>query len=336
MKPAVVRALCDVAYRSGGLSVAARLVEPRSGARADGRFQILVYHRVGPQIDPFFPGTLAAVFERQMRYIRRHFEVLSLTALMQASEQREIPPRAIAVTFDDGYEDLYQHVLPIVRRYDIPITIFLATGFIDADEPMWNDAVGFAIRDTGCSALSDLPGLRQPAPLQSPAQRQEAFVEAQKVLKYQPLAEREELVQRIVRDLRVPAYSGPRMLNWAQVAEMHASGVEFGAHTVRHPILTCLPPGERWREIADSKRAIEERLQMPVAHFAYPNGTVRDFDDATKELVRKAGFSSAVTTVFGTNTPATDRYALRRGGPWEEAISVFATKLWWYRSREAS
>jgi peptidoglycan/xylan/chitin deacetylase (PgdA/CDA1 family) len=322
--------LCGVAYRSGLLRVAAGLTEPRRGPTADGRFQILVYHRVGATADRFHPATPVGVFERQMRYLQRNFNVLSLTALLQAVERREVPARAVAVTFDDGYEDLYRYVFPIIREHGVPITVFLATGFIDSERPMWNDAVAAAVRDTRSPALGGLPDCR-PMPLATPAQREEAVARGLSVLKYRPLRERDDLVAQILRSLKVPEYKGPRMLRWEQVKLMHAGGVEFGAHTVQHPILTRLAPTERWYEIFNSKRAIEERLQGPVTHFAYPNGTVRDFDDVTKALVQKAGFASAASMIFGTNTPETDRYALRRGGPSEDCLSVFATKLWWYR-----
>lgn len=324
--------LCGVAYRSGLLRVAAGVTEPRWGTVADGRFQILVYHRVGATADRFHPATPAGVFERQMRYLRRHFNVLSLTALLQAVERREVPARAVAVTFDDGYADLYRYVFPIVREHRVPITVFLATGFIGTDRPMWNDAVAAALRETRCPALSGLPDCR-PFPLATPAQREEALLRGLSVLKYRPLRERDDLVTQILRSLKVPEYTGPRMLRWEEVKLMHAGGVEFGAHTVQHPILTRLTPTERWYEIVNSKRAIEERLQAPVTHFAYPNGTARDFDDVTKMLVQKAGFASAASMIFGTNTSETDRYALRRGGPCEDRLSVFAVKLWWYRRR---
>jgi peptidoglycan/xylan/chitin deacetylase (PgdA/CDA1 family) len=126
------------------------------------------------------------------------------------------------------------------------------------------------------------------------------------------------------------------MLRWEQIAEMHAAGIEFGAHTVTHPILSTLSTEDARSEIAESKRVIEERLQSPARHFAYPNGTAQDFDVTTQALVVRAGFSSAVSTVFGVNTAATNRYALLRGGPWEEDAAVFGVKLWWYRWQAAS
>jgi len=330
MRRTLARAFSGVAYHSGALRLAARLAEPPGRTRVDGRFQILTYHRVGAAADPLVRAVVPAVFERQMRYLRRHFQVLSLRALLQAVRQGQLPSRAIAVTFDDGYEDTYRYALPIASRCQVPITVFLATGFIDADRPMWNDVIAAAIRDTECAELGGLPD-RQLLPLVTTTDRQQALSQAITALKYRPPTERESLVNEITHNLKVRNYSGPRMLRWPQIEEMCAQGVDFGAHTVNHPILTSVPPAERWQEIIGSKRAIEERLQMPVMHFAYPNGKALDFDETTKTLLKQAGFSAAVSTIFGTNTPDTDPYELRRGGVWEERTALFATQLWWNR-----
>jgi peptidoglycan/xylan/chitin deacetylase (PgdA/CDA1 family) len=332
MKAVLGRALCRTAYHSGALSGAMRLTEPLNARAADGRFQILVYHRVGNDVDPYLPGTTVAAFERHMRYLHDHFRILSLSELLSAARRGTVPGRAVAVTFDDGYEDTYIHAYPIVRRYQIPITVYLATGFIDDGCAMWNDRVGVAIRDTLRDRLDAIPG-HGSLPLTTPVERLRALEETLGILKRRPAAERDELTAAIIRALEVPDERAPRMLCWPQVEEMHAHGAEFGAHTVHHAILTAIPADEAWREIVESKQMIEERLHTPAVHFAYPNGTVRDFDAGTKSLVRKAGFASAVSMVAGTNTAGTDMYELRRESPWEEDTALFAARLWWYRMR---
>jgi peptidoglycan/xylan/chitin deacetylase (PgdA/CDA1 family) len=325
-------ALCRSAYHGGILGLTASLVEPRGRRPGNGRFQILIYHRVGNGGDACVAATSVAGFERQMRCIREHFHPMSLTDLVAAAERREIPPRAVAVTFDDGYENVFLDAFPIIRRYGVPATVYLATGLIGGG-PMWNDRIEIAIRATHYGEIRSPLDDRDVLPLRTPEQRELALRRTLEALKRRPPADRDALTAEIVRALGVTVDGGLRMLRWAQVADMHAAGIEFGAHTVHHPILSCLPPEEAWGEIVESKRAIEERLQVSVRHFAYPNGTAADFDDATQALVVRAGFTSAVSTIFGVNTAETDRYALRRGGPWEEDAAVFSAKLWWYRWR---
>jgi peptidoglycan/xylan/chitin deacetylase (PgdA/CDA1 family) len=327
-----VEPLCRAAYRAGLVGAAIRLTEPRRPGARNARYQVLVYHRVGPVSDPFVFAVPPAVLEAHVRFLRRHFSLMSLNDLLAAAAQREVPARALAVTFDDGYEDLYTHAYPILARHRVPATVYLTTGLIDGDNGMWNDRVGAAIRDTAASVFDAVPGC-PPLPLQTPAQRREALARVLGVLKPYPPQKREELVAEVERALGVSRGNMPRLLRWRQIAEMSAAGFDFGAHTMNHPILSSLPAAEAEREIAEPKRVIEERLQRPVVHFAYPNGRREDFTEETKRLVRAAGFASAVTTIFDTNTADTDPYELRRCGPLSPSPEVFVTKLWWHRQR---
>jgi peptidoglycan/xylan/chitin deacetylase (PgdA/CDA1 family) len=121
------------------------------------------------------------------------------------------------------------------------------------------------------------------------------------------------------------------MLTWDQVRQMQKHGIDFGGHTVTHPFLSQMS-GERvaW-EASECKRRIEEETQHFVGHFAYPNGRERDFGTWNKEVVQKAGYHAAVTTIWGPNDSSTDPMELRRGGPWETTPAGFAYKLDWYQ-----
>lgn len=101
----------------------------------------------------------------------------------------------------------------------------------------------------------------------------------------------------------------PRPLSWDQVAEMHAQGIEFGSHTLTHPMLSRVPLDVARREVADSKRMIEDKLGAPVTSFCYPRG---DFNEPVKRLVREEGYRAACTTLPGANDGRTDPFALRR------------------------
>ena len=121
------------------------------------------------------------------------------------------------------------------------------------------------------------------------------------------------------------------MLRWDEVRKMKAAGIDFGGHTVTHPFLSKVEPDRVLWEVGESKRRIEEELQVPVEHFAYPSGREEDFGMWNKDLVRQAGYRAALTTIWGMNYPGTDPMELRRGGPWETRMSMFACKLDWYQ-----
>jgi peptidoglycan/xylan/chitin deacetylase (PgdA/CDA1 family) len=121
------------------------------------------------------------------------------------------------------------------------------------------------------------------------------------------------------------------MLSWDQVREMSASGVAFGGHTVTHPFLSRLDPAHALDEVLESRRRIEQETQAAVAHFAYPNGRPADIAPWTHDVLRQAGYTAAVTTIWGMNTATTDVMSLRRGGPWEQHPALFALKFDFYQ-----
>jgi peptidoglycan/xylan/chitin deacetylase (PgdA/CDA1 family) len=101
----------------------------------------------------------------------------------------------------------------------------------------------------------------------------------------------------------------PRPLDWAQVLEMHAHGVEFGSHTLSHPMLSEVSLDVARRELVDSRRAIEDRLGAPAGLFCYPRG---DYSEPVKQAVREAGYLAACSTRPGLNGRRPDMFALRR------------------------
>jgi len=101
----------------------------------------------------------------------------------------------------------------------------------------------------------------------------------------------------------------PSMLNWEEIKILEKNNISFGSHSISHPILTQLDETEAKKEIFDSKREIEKKLGRAVLAFAYPNG---DLNDLVKDLVKQAGYQSAVTLGSGLNDKYTDVFSLSR------------------------
>jgi peptidoglycan/xylan/chitin deacetylase (PgdA/CDA1 family) len=121
------------------------------------------------------------------------------------------------------------------------------------------------------------------------------------------------------------------MLNWDEIREMAAGNVTFGAHTVTHPILTRISVSHVIAEIINSKMRIEEKLGRRIFSFAYPNGQPGDYDRKVIGIVKDAGFSCAVTTIWGNNDRDTDPYELRRIGLWGTEPDISVLRLSFYK-----
>src|SRR5712691_11916957 len=232
---------------------------------------ILVYHRVVPEHDPLLPDLVCAKeFDWQLEVLARWFTVLSLRDAAARLRSGTLPVRSACVTFDDGYADNVTVALPILRRRGVTATFFLATSFMHGGR-MWNDSVIETIRraqgdtlDARCVGLDTLS-------ISTIGLRRQAIGTLLAALKYLPLEERQRRVEELAAETS-RSLPSDLMMTVEQVRQLRASGMEIGAHTVTHPILTQLNSERADSEIRDSKRRLEAITGNPVTLFAYPNG----------------------------------------------------------------
>lgn len=216
-------------------------------------------------------------------------------------KKKELPPLTVVFTVDDGYRDFYENAFPVLSAYSIPATVYLATDMLDTGQCLWVDWVRL---------------LYEASPLPQANPQQAAF-ETKERLKLLPNAERLAFLRDLPGKLQVasppplPARMAP--LTWDEVRIMAKKGIEFGAHTMSHPVLSRVSePAELQHELAGSKARIESKTGQPVYNFCYPNGTFRDFNEQTVAAVRECGYLTAVTGEKGVNLQNADPYRLRR------------------------
>lgn len=335
--------IANTLYHSGGIRALASLAnkwclqwpsdERRSGfpllrRRRANTLQILIYHRVNDEHDPFFPATPRHVFETQMEYLASRYIPCPLDEAVLRLERGELPENAVAVTFDDGYRDNYLYAYPILRRYGVPATIFLSTGVIGTSEVLWFEHVFTAFRRTQRSAVESFCPPTRMIPIGSMSERQAALHEVLNLCRSLSDEERRELVSTLLHRLEVRADPQPGlMLSWDEVRRMSGGGVTFGCHTMTHPILSHVSPDRFHDEIVRPKQLIEEKTGQAVVSFAYPNGRRADYSSGVKQALLKAGYRYAVTTEPGSNQTGDDLFELRRATPWEHRLSEFALQL---------
>lgn len=292
------------------------------------RFAILCYHSVGTGGVPFHSGIEERVFEQQVRFLRNSYRIVTLDELCRELDDGGKPGQAVALTFDDGYRSVYTKAFPVLRKYGVPATVYLTASAVETGEISWYDRIFAAAMLCPSDTIQIEGGSPRRFALTSPESRMRAATEIVKTLRGYPNQDRIAACAALDKKVQLPpAETKDRMLTWDQIHEMQKSGIHFGAHTMTHPAVSRLSPCEWEHELADSKRLLEERLQRQVVHFAFPFGSPADIGREICSVLPKFGYRSAVSTTWGVNTPATNRYLLRRMGGEEPSLPLFALRL---------
>ena len=290
--------------------------------RLDGNLAILMLHRIVTEEErakslnkPMM--VTEAQFESLLKAIHRYCRPVALSdAVQQIKYGRKFKPGTVAITFDDGYYDVYQRAYPLLRRYDIPATLFVTTSVIDNPQHyLWWDEVDYlcATDQVGRISSGDFHSEELRAAVHYLAQLQgnrTAHLEAKirQTFSHMPLAERERIVVRI-RELATESGSRTQlMLSWDNIRAM-SDLFEIANHTVSHPMLSRLGLPEMRQEIEDAKLRIEKETATACKGLAYPSG---DFSDEVVSIAESLGFDYAVTTRFSNNSDSSDRMRLGR------------------------
>ncbi len=281
------------------------------------RLSVLIFHRVLPEPDPLFPDEMhARRFDSVCDWLSEWFNVLPLDAAVHRLKAGTLPSRAACITFDDGYADNFHVALPILQRHGLVATFFVATGYLDGGR-MWNDSIIESVRACAMPEL-DLSSLGLGSHALDSRQAQRAAIASLiDRIKYQPLAERVAVTDRIAMLAGVEL---PRdlMMTSDEVKNMRQAGMQIGAHTQSHPILAGLSDTHARSEIKASQDFLEGLLGERVSLFAYPNGKPgRDYTPQSVEVVRRLGFDAAVSTQWGVTGQSDDTFQIRRFTPWD-------------------
>ncbi len=308
MRRRILIALAAFLYYSGLVGIARWWTR-----RAQARLVILNYHRASG-------GDLRG----HLQYLRRYYRVMHIEAALEElyaarKEQRHTSSgkTVVAVTFDDGYRDNYTHGFALACELQTPMTIYLVPGYIENGQRFWwfegkRLVQSAQVQEASVEGLTyHLQQEDERAALASLIDRRVRFAHS--------VTERETFLATmravLVASSSVVEEEQPELpLTWEQVHEMEQSGwVSFGAHTMHHPILSYLTdPAERERELRECRMCLEDILGHAVHTFAYPIGQQQHIGSETVTAVRQAGYTWAVTTHYGINTPTTDRLTLQR------------------------
>jgi phosphatidylinositol alpha-1,6-mannosyltransferase len=293
------------------------LLSMLSPAGPSARLSVLLFHKVPTVADPLTSTDLdLAHFERILDFVAANANVLTLSEANAALRRGVLPPRAVALTFDDGYVEWIDNVSPALRRRGLPATFFVTTGQLAGGDMLWHERIVAAVRALPPKGVQLPAGFGAYTDLDISGCRERLVAHLQEHLKYAPLRQREEAIAHL-ESQACNTLVLPRGFDVDAVRTLHSQGFEIGAHTVHHPILNECTPQQARDEIAGCKETLEAIIGGPVRSFAYPNGRPgEDFRAEHIEMVKAAGYENAVTTSNGVVRADTDPFQQPRFTPW--------------------
>lgn len=246
---------------------------------------VALYHRVSPEADLSYPPVPPATFERQIRFLKRHFRIVPLAEMLQRHGEGQPLGGFCSVTFDDGYWDFLEHAYPVLQREGVPVSHYLVSDCVLSGRPTWNLRLNRLVsrrsvgRDT---ASAELARLKSALSRMSAGERYAWLDEQEATLGERP--------------------SEPAMLCVADLRRVDPGCVEWGSHTVSHAALGECDPCTIRSELAESRRVLEELTGRPIRDAAYPNGS---YTPAVCAAVQEQGYRCGL---------AVEQREVRRGG----------------------
>ncbi len=266
---------------------------------------VLLYHRVCEVENDYQQLAVSPEnFQKQIEFLSKNYPILRFEDDWNQMEQM-----AFVITFDDGYSDNLYNVLPILKKYSIPATFFIASGNIQSGKEFWWDQLEQILLNTSM----DLNKLNLPIPLL--ASKEQMIVQVQLALKSFTVREREEFIKQLAKQTKIELKTRAeyRPLTIEELRQLDADELTtIGSHTVNHPQLAALSQTEQEYEINTGKIQLETILGHKVETFSYPFGNIDDFSNITVKLCEQAKIFKAAANFPGQGHSWTDSRQIPR------------------------
>jgi peptidoglycan/xylan/chitin deacetylase (PgdA/CDA1 family) len=312
---AVKSIILSAAHRTGVFEVV------RDSRWRRQRLLILAYHGISLDDEhQWNPGLYMSPekFESRLDAVQRGgYAVLPLGEALAALDEARLPPRCVALTFDDGYYDFYVKAFPSLKARGLPATVYLTTYYSEYNRPIFGLVCSYMLwkgRHAGTVNVRALTGEDRTLPLATAEERESIVRALNKAAERQRWSARDkdDVAARLAAQLGVD-YAALRvkrtlhLMNADEVAELARQSIDFQLHTHRHR-----NPRDREslrREIQDNRLRIERLTRHPALHFCYPSGR---YERALLPWLENEQVASATTCDPGLVTPRTARLLLPR------------------------
>lgn len=317
--------LAGAAYYSGLLDF---YIQLRDRCSSQNRLFILGYHAVVENVARSIEQGMMAqqltskeVFEKEMEQIASQFNFLSIDQAVDFTEGKlKLQRDSVVITFDDGYQGVYDHAYPILKTKGIPAALYLCSDYVGTPRLFYHDRLFYLVRTMMLTGLAVAPVLLESGLPQEAAPNGGAPLAVTRSLLDQLSPDQlDRVIDALQKKLNVSEEAFPsdaKTLSWEAARDMSEHGMTIGSHTASHCLLNASEPQTILKELSASKARLEAGLEKKIMHLAYPDGRYTPF---VIEAARACGYRSACTTQDFINRIGGNPYLLGRQLFWENS-----------------
>jgi tetratricopeptide (TPR) repeat protein len=273
---------------------------------------ILNYHRIRPNdflfSTPFDDGVYTLnqdELARQIKWLKSNTWIMSEQDLIDHKvnggfRAPKTSAPCVVITFDDGYLDNYTFAYPILKYFEVPAILFVATQMVHGRQVAWWDVIAYLIKRCAKPFIR-FDGRQFPMG----DRRKEAISFFQTMMKQEKYEHTKYLLSELSEACEVappaPELQDKEILTWKEIREMAQHRIAIGAHTHTHRVLSTLSPTAQKEEMILSKLIIEENIDKPVLSISYPVGEPHYITEETPGIASESGYLLGFTTNTGFN-----------------------------------
>lgn len=260
----------------------------------------------------------ADLFARCMEALATQGRAVSMNEVLSACENGDpLPPRAFAITFDDGFANNLTVAAPILADFDIPLTIYVTTGFVDANGMSWIDRIEYAVEEAPDQDIS-VDWAPEPFPLRDDDSRIAFLKAVRHHVKNTPRCDADAFADELCARLGKPGRLSSDdpldlKMTWNDVRAANNGGmITIGGHSHTHPILSFLSIERLEGELDTCMDLLRTRGGVEPTHFSYPEGLAHCYSATVIAELKKRGVRCCPTAIDGVNAKGADPFELRR------------------------
>jgi peptidoglycan/xylan/chitin deacetylase (PgdA/CDA1 family) len=257
-------------------------------------------------------------FFQHMKYIKKHCVVISIDEAVEFKRKRKgYPPRAVVVSFDDGFRNIFTSAAPILESLRIPAIFYITSGIVNTDIMFWVDMIEDCLNITRKSSIKIRLDKEYSFAIRNNGQKINALQRIKSFCK----ASRADVKNRVINDLMVSTKVSPstshalnyQKISWPELKMLSKNSLfTIGGHSLYHDALSQLGSDRLRCDIPLSLKLLEYNLGKKIFHYSYPEGGPRDYNEKIIQYLKSLGIVCCPSAQVGLNDLNTGLFHLKR------------------------